>query len=483
MEWPLYAQYQEAVQNPSYCFNDPELRSGAVNKNSDGFPLVWAGGFSAVFRMSCGGVRYAIKCFIRDDDYRSERYRAIGSFVAAEDTLGCWVRMQYLDRGIKVDNRWYPVLKMEWVDGVPLHKYVEAHLHEPDALTSLAESIRALSRGLCGLKIAHGDLQHGNILVADHGIELVDYDGMFLPELSAYGSNELGFRSYAHPFRKKSDYGCYLDNFPAFVIYLSLVALADDPSLWRFHTEDNLILSYGDLIEPLHSACVNQLRTSKEPKAKQYADYLTELCRALPKDIPSLDSIIEGAIPKPSAEVKAKPVLVGRSVSLVAPVGGERWTPDSSYLIQWNCQGFEGDITIDLVWHNNSRTIIAMPAALNSFLWRIPKFEREGNSYRIAIRYANSNEVACVSTSLTIVSDVLLRRLSLFRGVPCSWCDRFYTTQPWRCRYKHIDPSNCFLIKSGRMKSLSESERVAYLNDDRWWWLIREEARSLEAKW
>ena len=39
--------------------------------------------------------------------------------------------------------------------------------------------------------IAHGDLQHGNIIVQDDGtIRLVDYDGCYVPELAGLKSNE-----------------------------------------------------------------------------------------------------------------------------------------------------------------------------------------------------------------------------------------------------------------------------------------------------
>lgn len=483
MEWPLYAKYQEVVQNPAHCFKDPELRNGAVDKCSDGIPLVWSGGFSAVFRMNCGGVRYALKCFIRDDDYREERYRAISDFVSSDDGLDYWVRMQYLNRGIEVDGSWYPVLKMEWVDGVPIHRYVGAHLGEPELLISLAESVRLLTRRLLDLNIAHGDLQHGNILVTARGIRLVDYDGMFLQRLSAYGSNELGLPNYAHPFRKKGDYGSYLDNFPAFVIYLSLLALAHDPSLWQFHSDDNLILTHNDFVGPAHSECIARLRSSGAAEVREYAGFLADLCSVPVRSIPSLDLIIEGVIPEPSEEVLQKPAPIGTSVVLVTPVGKETWKRDSACLIRWNCQGFDGDIRIDLVWHNQAKTIVVVPASLRSFLWRIPKFQSEGNSYRIAIRYAYSNEVVCISKELAITSDTMLRRLRLFQTVPCSWCDRFYTTQPWRCPYKHIRPTGCMLVRNQNLKRLSESRRASLLGDDRWWWLIKEETGILEAKW
>ena len=82
--------------------------------------------------------------------------------------------------------------------------------------------------------IAHGDLQHGNIKVeAGCRIILVDYDGMFVPSMQGFTSNELGHRNYQHPGRTKDHFGGYLDNFSAWSIYTSLYCLTLDPTLWR----------------------------------------------------------------------------------------------------------------------------------------------------------------------------------------------------------------------------------------------------------
>src|SRR5436305_8445438 len=81
--------------------------------------------------------------------------------------------------------------------------------------------------------IAHGDLQHGNILVAPGGdLRLTDYDGMYVPALSGLESNELGHRNYQHPGRRRSEFGPHLDDFSSWVIYASLTALSIDPVLW-----------------------------------------------------------------------------------------------------------------------------------------------------------------------------------------------------------------------------------------------------------
>jgi thiamine kinase-like enzyme len=46
-----------------------------------------------------------------------------------------------------------------------------------------------IGRALNRAGVAHGDLQHGNILVANGKPKLIDYDGMYVPALRAYPDN------------------------------------------------------------------------------------------------------------------------------------------------------------------------------------------------------------------------------------------------------------------------------------------------------
>src|SRR2546430_4647189 len=55
-------------------------------------------------------------------------------------------------------------------------------------------------------QVAHGDLQHGNILVRGGSIQLVDYDGMWVPALKGRHATEIGHRAYQHPERSEQDY-------------------------------------------------------------------------------------------------------------------------------------------------------------------------------------------------------------------------------------------------------------------------------------
>src|SRR5437667_53761 len=96
---------------------------------------------------------------------------------------------------------------------------------KPATLEALRAKWVTLVRHLEAAQVAHGDLQHGNILVRGGSIQLVDYDGMWVPALRGRKATELGHRAYQHPERSEQDYGQEIDRFSALVIYLSLPAL------------------------------------------------------------------------------------------------------------------------------------------------------------------------------------------------------------------------------------------------------------------
>ena len=56
-----------------------------------------------------------------------------------------------------------------------------------------------------------------------------------------------------------------MDNFPSLVIYLSLLAVATDASLWEFHDEDNLIFTRKDYADPENSGAVRTAEAVSRP--------------------------------------------------------------------------------------------------------------------------------------------------------------------------------------------------------------------------
>ena len=161
-------------------------------------------------------------------------------------------------------------------------------------------------RDLATLGIAHGDLQHGNLLVTSSGeLKLIDYDGMYVPSLAKMGACELGHANYQSPARTSSTWGPYLDNFSAWVIYASLVALTIEPSLWtllRNQGDEALLFTKDDFGDQRASRAFQVLSQSQLPDLKAIGAGIKGLWATDVRTIPALDP---GLLPTPSAKSTA----------------------------------------------------------------------------------------------------------------------------------------------------------------------------------
>jgi hypothetical protein len=209
------------------------------------------------------------------------------------------VGFDYLPRGIKVGGAWYPVLKMEWVEGQLLSEYVERHVQNPAALKRLAERWAAMVAALERASMAHGDLQHGNVLVVNGDLKLVDYDGMWVPALGGRPGHEIGHQNYQHPGRTGADFGPDMDRFSAWVVYLSLVGLSVEPDLWdRLHGGDEcLFLRRDDLADPASSTAMAALEAAPDQQVRAMAVSLRSFVAGGPSQVPSLAATLSGAAP------------------------------------------------------------------------------------------------------------------------------------------------------------------------------------------
>lgn len=316
MSWPTPLDYQAALQNPQSSLADPELRAGKVENDQMGLPKPRTGTFASVYKVQCGQRTWAIRCFLMDFRDQQERYTAISNHLA-KVTLPYTVGFEYIPKGILVGKQWYPILKMEWVEGERLDRYIEKNLHNPSVLLSLARKWIEMVKRLQQASIAHGDFQHGNIIVERDNLRLIDYDGMFVPELKGRVSHETGHRNYQHPKRKETDFGLYLDNFSAWVVYLSLMALSMDADLWqRFKGGDECLLFRShDFEQPDSSDLFKTLEKSPDEHIRSAAALFKALLFLNPQQIPFLDS----QAPLPSASVTALPAWLKDHVRPVSP--------------------------------------------------------------------------------------------------------------------------------------------------------------------
>jgi hypothetical protein len=304
MSWPHDNDYVEALQNAGHAFEDPELRAGSVELTTLGMPRPRAGNFAIVFKVSSAGRDWAIKCFKKSDFERHERYRAIADHLARVN-VPALSRFQYLERGVRVGGTWYPILKMEWLKGELLSQWIEANLNKPDRLRALAKEWIGLVDALRTASIGHGDLQHGNVVVCNDVLRLIDYDGMYVPALNGRLAAELGHPNYQHPRRTELHYGPAVDRFSSWVIFVAIAALGIDPGLWHRHAknQETILFRRDDFLRPDQSPLFAEIARSADVRLRDLGHSLRTFIGQDPQQLPLLSddpaSLIP-AQPKPS---------------------------------------------------------------------------------------------------------------------------------------------------------------------------------------
>lgn len=307
--FPTAGNYQEALQHPRLCFTHAELRDAVPELTKLRQPRAISGAFASVFPMTHTrtGHRYAVKCFTRCVPDQQARYRAISeklaALSAAELSQPWKIGFEYLPDAVLVGASRYPVLKMEWAQGTTLAAWLDVHHRDSRAVDRVAERFAELISDLAVYGIAHGDLQHGNLLVAeDDTLRLLDYDGMFVPALAGLGGTERGHRNYQSPQRGDFDFDATLDRFSSWVIYLALKAVAIDPELWeRLHEPQGeyLLLREADFEDPSISQRFPALLSHSDGRIRQLAEQVRMLVARPLMTLPALATTLVEAPAQP----------------------------------------------------------------------------------------------------------------------------------------------------------------------------------------
>ncbi len=293
-----------ALQNPGSRLRDAELKSARVDLDKLGLPRAMTGASAIVFKLSSGNKTWALRCFLRGNSSEAEyRYDAIARYLASGNSR-YFTDLSYVGSGVRVGAEWVPVVKMTWVDGEPLATYVARQLKQPAALSYLAVSWVEMCQALEAAHIVHGDLQHGNVLVVNGQPTLVDYDGLQVPNLQGHQSNEIGHPNYQHPHRTPTVKGPARDRFSEWVVYLSLVALVEEPSLWKELNggDECLLLRAKDFASPSSSRAFSLLTNHQNTEVRTLAKRLMRSCSEGPAKLPALAHVVtaNGAAGEPT---------------------------------------------------------------------------------------------------------------------------------------------------------------------------------------
>jgi len=288
--WPSARDFAEAIQDPPVVFSDPSLKSLTPALDRFGLPVIASGNFACVCRMHTGGDSFAVRFFTRDPGDKEKRYQIIDRFIS-RNNLQCLADFFYKPNEILIRGQRYPVIKMDWINGASLDRFVQENLSKPEVLRFVSEQWVSLVNDLERAGIAHGDLQHGNILVDSTSLRLVDLDSLYVPEMTGMHSCENGHPAYQHPKRSALFFNDKLDRFSSLVIYASLMGLATNPALWKQFHDDNLILKRQDYLDP-HSSKAFKALGGMRGEVGTVTEALVHACLTSPDAVPSLSELV-----------------------------------------------------------------------------------------------------------------------------------------------------------------------------------------------
>lgn len=173
MQYPLISEYIEAIRYAEDNFDKLSNLRPVLDDN--GNPVMSSGNFAVVFKMKDieTDKLYAVKCFIREQEERQERYREIIK-VLDEIKSPYFVSAHYYDNELFVDTTQddeteFPVLVMDWVDGLCLDEYMHSIKNDITKRESFAYKFQDFVCWLLPKHFAHGDLKPDNIIVKNDG--------------------------------------------------------------------------------------------------------------------------------------------------------------------------------------------------------------------------------------------------------------------------------------------------------------------------
>ena len=311
MHYPSLAEYADALQlSLGIALSDPVLGCGTLRSRGPGQPVIRSGNFALTFEVVTDGRNYAVRCFHKPSDSLQARYDAIGSHVRPIRSA-CFVDFEFQPSGITTESGTYPIVRMDWAPGQTLAAFVAAHRTDIDTLEQLRVSLQGISRELHRHGIAHGDIQPTNVIVQSATqLRLIDYDGVFVPQLAGLQSTELGQRNFQHSGRRGRHFDASLDSFAFSLLDLTLDALCRRPELWEQSDSDAdaFILRAADIADPASSPAFSLL--ASVPGLEQRVQDFAAICAAPFGQVPTFEDFLAGR------NIPSRPVVLAGNAAL-----------------------------------------------------------------------------------------------------------------------------------------------------------------------
>ena len=170
MQYPLISEYVDSICSAEDNFDKLSGLRPVLDDN--GNPVMSSGNFAVVFKMKDvnTGKMYAVKCFTREQIGRAESYKQISEYIKNMGRNSYLLSVNYYENELFVDTTQttiteFPILLMEWVDGLGLDEYLKSINGDKYRREKLADSFQEFVLWLLPKPFAHGDLKPENIQI------------------------------------------------------------------------------------------------------------------------------------------------------------------------------------------------------------------------------------------------------------------------------------------------------------------------------
>lgn len=312
MALPTKTQISDAVEATGNIL-DPKL-SGFNTIDGIFGAEMYCGGFCLVYPLINGqNKKYAFRVWHQEIDGIKERIKKISSYLKTKCNP-YFVEFEYVENALNVPdaygtNQQIDAIRMDWVKGLNLIDYLNSIItsdkddeQKKNEIISIADKFKDMIISLHNDHVSHGDLQHGNIMITPEGeLKLVDYDSVYVPSFTDEVQITSGLVGYQHPYRKNTNLLATEkdDYFSEYIIYASLLAYAEDLSLWEpLDDEDNprdeysLLFKESDLSNPSQSNLFHHIRSFNNSELNELLDILCNvLCQPDCSNLQPLEKI------------------------------------------------------------------------------------------------------------------------------------------------------------------------------------------------
>lgn len=243
-------------------------------------PLYYPGGFCVVFKLCKNSNSIALRVWYAEVENIRNRIKALSDYFS-KNKFSFIIPFTFYEQGLKVPTRegcvFLDIMVMDWVEGIDIKQFIKKTLFSNIPLNEKKEKLFDVAVKLVEMfiimhnaRMSHGDLQHTNIIILPKGEPvLIDYDSMYFPRTIYRKHITHGYDEFQHPARKKSkEANEKTDYFSELIICMSLLAYAEDRTIWERYAIDGLdysmLFSKEDYLNIESSVLFNELSRKGE---------------------------------------------------------------------------------------------------------------------------------------------------------------------------------------------------------------------------